>query len=696
MMGNKKPDPEPLATLIPADNYYVRFRSLEQLNNFGELIDQWGNNLLHAFDYKTRDYGLRQRYERQLGLPPGDALKQFSSDKIKGIAITGSDPYLRDGTDIAVIFQTEDPDRLVALQDRYIEQLVKDLNVSIAHRLPGHHNNHVESYLAPHREISLHRIVLGEFVVCANSPVGLQRIRDVYAKKEKALAQSLDFQFMRTCFRAGDKEEDGFAFLSDAFIRRLAGPAMRIKQARRATALAALQSATHAAVLLKLYGGKLPEKTEDLLRFDLLAKNDLRVGEKEYLEWKDNRAESATYGTIHFATPLVELPIDTISKAENDDYEQFRQDYLRLWQRFFDPVGMRFQQRGKKTSVEAFILPLVFNRDYEILRQLSGGGTAKFDLSRTNSRTMLHMMTSLSLSGGFFFNSGPTRSGSVFVRVDDDKIIKEIMQLLIENERDGRSTELTSQLLKKLLQLPIVVGVEGDVVESIKALLPMLKSALAFEESQEKYREVTIEIRKCPKDHEFTRECNSPDSKELFQPTFYYAEIGKGLYFSLRKDLIEELIDRNKDQPAHTPEGPEVNTAIRLNPRAAPDTREALYQYFEWQTHRKALMGNAAWYALHRSGLIPKGSSEAQEIAVARQYLGYVPISPDASTYIYDPRRDEVVNQRHGSYRQPTMQRTLGVNSPLRKILDQSKGIQLELRFREDGVHTKVTLENGK
>ena len=114
MIGDKKPAPEPLAHFIPADNYYVRFRNLDKLNEFGELLDQWGNNLMHAFDYRTRDYALRDRYERQLCLPSRQLQKDYPGELIKGVAITGSDPYLRDGSDVAVIFHAADAVRLVS------------------------------------------------------------------------------------------------------------------------------------------------------------------------------------------------------------------------------------------------------------------------------------------------------------------------------------------------------------------------------------------------------------------------------------------------------------------------------------------------------------------------------------------------------------------------------------------------------
>ncbi len=55
---------------------------------------------------------------------------------------------------------------------------------------------------------------------------------DTFKGKHAALADSLDYQYMRTVFRLEDRLEDGFVFLSDRFIRTLVGPATRIKTKR--------------------------------------------------------------------------------------------------------------------------------------------------------------------------------------------------------------------------------------------------------------------------------------------------------------------------------------------------------------------------------------------------------------------------------------------------------------------------------
>jgi hypothetical protein len=70
-----------------------------------------------------------------------------------------------------------------------------------------------------------------------------------------------------------------------------------------------------------------------------------------------------------------------------------------------------------------------------------------------------------------------------------------------------------------------------------------------------------------------------------------------------------------------------------------------------------------------------------------------VPVSPDETRYFLDVRTAEVVNARHGSLRQPRLHRDLDERSQLAALLEQLRTVRADLRFREDGVHTTVTLE---
>lgn len=73
------------------------------------------------------------------------------------------------------------------------------------------------------------------------------------------------------------------------------------------------------------------------------------------------------------------------------------------------------------------------------------------------------------------------------------------------------------------------------------------------------------------------------------------------------------------------------------------------------------------------------------------QYLGFVPVSPDLAPFRYERQKEEVVNLRHGTLRQPRLSPGVEANSPLGKLLEEFATIRADLRFREDGIHTTLT-----
>src|SRR5262249_25957109 len=161
-----------------------------------------------------------------------------------------------------------------------------------------------------------------------------------HQKKRTCLADGLDFRYMRTIFPVADKEEDGFVFLSDSFIRQLVGPASRIKEKRRLEALTSMSMVTNAALFCGWGTGKLPEDQTAALAGAGLRPEDVPAPLGKPITWnsKQQLAVSDLYGTPHFATPLIELPIDRITETEEKDYAGFRDDYNKLWRRYFDPI----------------------------------------------------------------------------------------------------------------------------------------------------------------------------------------------------------------------------------------------------------------------------------------------------------------------------------------------------------------------
>src|SRR5262249_51914395 len=285
MMAGKKPADDPLARLIPHDNYYLVFKNPRKLTDLGELLGQWGNSLGQAFKLKSRDYRIRERYAEQLCLNKALGVRRVGPLLLKSVAITGNDPYLREGSDLTIIFHANNKKVFLAGLDRLVKEARRKHGDALKESQSTYQDIAIESFVTPLREVSLHRAILDDYVICSNSPVGLRRVLDAHKGKAKRLADARDFQYMRTIFRNDDKEEDGFLFLSDAFIRQLVGPASKIKEKRRLEALTSLYMLTHGALFTAWETGQLPDSHRKVLAGANLKVEEVPMPEGKPASW---------------------------------------------------------------------------------------------------------------------------------------------------------------------------------------------------------------------------------------------------------------------------------------------------------------------------------------------------------------------------------------------------------------------------
>jgi hypothetical protein len=251
--------------------------------------------------------------------------------------------------------------------------------------------------------------------------------------------------------------------------------------------------------------------------------------------------------------------------------------------------------------------------------------------------------------------------------------------------------------------LPFTFGVKVGEKKAFKDLLEQVESAAQTYakgnlERLKPYRGVTISRYRCGSSGPVAEQLNGRDTPEekRFRPVVYYATIDSVWYASFREESIRELIDLSADGregKRGKKETDPLNTSFRLEPGAAPKATAALGAYVEWQAHRRALTGGPMWYALYRAGVLSADADAKQKDEAALHYFGYVPISPDGAAYRYRAAFDDVINERHGSFGEPRLHGRLAEASPVARLLRQWGNLRADLRFREDGIYTVLTLE---
>jgi hypothetical protein len=728
MMGDQKPALEPMVKLIPYDNYYIAFKNVRKFIEFSELLDQWGTNLIRAYEVHSRDYRLKERYQQQLCLRSTELGKKFGPLVLRSLAVTGSDAYLREGSDVAIVFHVVNRGLFLSAVQPFLEEARRKFGDRLKESRIEEDGVAIESFVTPQREVSLHRAVVQEYVIYANSRVGLQRILDTHRGKHKSLAEARDFQYMRTIFRFDDKDEAGFAYLSDAFIRNLVGPASKIKEKRRLEALTSVYMLHEGALYHAWETGKPPSDRNALLTSSALKEEEIYTPDGKLLAW-DSQMETAVsdvYNTIRFATPLVELPIDRVTEAEAQAYRQFRLEYLGLWRQYFDPIGMRIALDDKQVKLDTYILPLVANSRYNELRRVAGEGTVSLDLDSISPQTitqfMMHLSPNVRDRGGLLgvFGLGGVGGGVgmandlasmitwaldpvgkwVLVRADDSRVYGQLADLL---ERSDKGENVDAERIARLVfQMPVMVGMDvknpltfaGTLAAARSSVMKALPGALTWEPQEKPYKDVSIVVVKATPAG--MRQIGLPSSragKDPFLPALYYAMIDGAFYLTPSEAMLREFIYRGQSKREGKRETIEVNSSLYISPGAAKVTRGLIQKFLEKQVHEQAVASAPLWYPLYHAGLITEKTDAAGARRLAERCYGFVPVSPDGAAYLYDRRTDEVRNERHGSPTRPTTHKTLAENAQIRQLLEQLQSIRADLRFREDGIHTTLTVD---
>ncbi len=703
MMAGKKPTPEPLSKLVPHDNYYLHFKNLAKFIELGELADQWGGNLNSLFDLNSRDYQVKQRYEKQLCLRSTAIGKTLGPFVVRSMAITGNDPYLREGSDLAILFHTVSKKLFLSAVDQFIQEARQEFGKDLKETTYGCKGVTVEQFTTPLREVSLHRTTLDDIVIYANSEAGMRRILSAHKGDIRSLGDSLDFQYMRTVMRLEDKLEDGFLFLSDAFIRQLVGPESKIKERRRIEALTSLAMVTNGALFHAWETGKLPADHAALLKGAHLRPEELEIPDGKGIVWNAERrlAVSDVYNTQLFATPLVELPIDMITPNEEREYTQFRDQYMGLWRQFFDPVGIRLQLTDQRVRLETYILPLINSGQYSFLRQFSGNGVSTFDLSRVGKETLLQWFARVDVNQALGLRG---IGDQITIRLDDDGVYEKWLERYLHWQLRPRDPQRIMEEGRLIPQMPLTLGVkiakEEDFDEELKKLTGLLDFIGKHEKRLYDHKGVPITHIKF-KAGIVVDEVNrgrDPD-ESVFLPSLYHAKIDGFWHVSFREEPIKSLIDQavtRGNKVAREDELIQGNSTLHLAPSAAVQARRALKLYQEWESHCRSVANCSAWHTLFRAKLLPPEATKQQMHRAAKHWYGYVPISPDLRPYVYLAKSDEVENIWHGSARNPQMRGGFDEHAPLSQLLEQFKTIRADLRFKEDGINTVVTIERGK
>jgi hypothetical protein len=309
-----------------------------------------------------------------------------------------------------------------------------------------------------------------------------------------------------------------------------------------------------------------------------------------------------------------------------------------------------------------------------------------------------------------FFCRSASSSDRMFLcgQLDQTPVLAKLVDLLIRWDADSHA-DLRKDYERLFWKLPVGIRLSGKVpyVNSAKEVVSLLALAgLAQGKPQtrkykgveltritiagDKYRELAATLNLGPP---------GPFSGMLsLLPTtqppeaLYVAAAGEALHISASPDMIRKQIDAAKAEkrPAKVKTSRDSSIAVSLSPRNARRAAAALLDY---ESHRLALLNNQAWNCFYQTGLLSGPADKPASQRLLRHFLGYVPVSPDDSSYVQHRLHGEVINRRHGSLGSPIRHSAVAPNSDPGRLLDDIRALRVELRFQNNGLHSVLTIE---
>ncbi len=700
LIAGKSPKLDPLAKYVPADQHVVFFPTFAGAMDVADEADKQGTSLLQAAEPQSQDAGTVTKYQRQLGLQTTALGRLLGPTVIKSIALTGGDPYFRIGTDVALIFEAVD---VAALRTAIAGQIVLNtagdkptMTSAVELGVP------YDYWHTPDRSVSSYFASYGDVVVVTNSLAQLRRLLETHQQKTPAVASLEEFVFFRDRYPLGDANETAFIFLSDATIRRWCSPRWRIADSRRIRDL---------AVLAELQAANLPKLATGAAVAGPI-RTDMRLSTSGEVRLSPDGVSSDAVGSLNFMTPIVELPIELVTKAEATAYTQWRDGYQRNFSWAFDPIGLRLTVVDDKLAADLTVMPLIDNTSYREFIAVSQGVKLK-PTSGDPHETLLHAILALNkdseqvkqLSGMASFFAPQLKvdilgwvGESIGIYVDDDPIWNEVYKAVSESWQAGESESQTrDKILERTgLRLPIAVAIEVSSAFKATAFLAGVRGfidqtgpgMIAWETKQHgelpyvKISPTAAAVR--PGD---------PTSKLAV----YYSLTAEALTISLNEQVIQRSLDRYAKRSAAakeaTPEKPKPDVATAdaspwLGENLCFDVNAKAAQMIgtlfnnEYQTQMQRL----AWSNLPILNEWQQMFPNQDPAELHERLWGVKLVCPGGGKYVWNESRQTIESTVYGSPDDPK----LGTTGPS-QLTDFTRG-RYGLTFEENGLRARAEM----
>lgn len=705
------PETEPLAASVPADFWYLRFDDIRDMLRLLDEAEAWLTPIAHVLDRRAEARGLSKRYQRQLGLRRSGLAKKLGHTVIRRLAVVGSDPYLRDGSDVTFVFE-------VANHSIFDVELAKHM-AGYEDSVPGitkttrdYQGHTITHHGDPRGRVRQHRARIGDIQLVSNSAGAIERIIDAIDGKSPRLAGEADLQYM---LARDPVHSDVFAFVGDRFVASVVGPAQKIAQARRELAVSELLVPGYAALLYGWLQGEAPADLDALLRSKLLNKKDLVHGDGTKIAFEPGAAAHSMYGSPDGLTPLIDLPAPTkVTKDEQEAYNRFAASYQDYWRTFIDPIAVRMDLDAQgRVTLDARVLPFIEGSTYRSTEDIVGHARVETPAIDDGVQSVwavgdeARIRRELDQLADQMFSSSPQlRVGWlgnwVMLGALDRRGLTETHQW-VEDEIQHRSTVSRAQQEKELWmrvgRLPVYAAAEVRNPAALVAMLGAMRTLVDQvapgeiewgEHSEHRGRSIVrVGVSSTSSDRMLAEMADAV--------ALYYARSGGALILALDEDVLRTLIDRFEDgQVPRATDDPTQGMQATVHARMS--TGGPLWTSVLWLLQRSA--NEPAAQARRHAEVLLRGQPDLDATslrALGLRYLGSYPLTPSGHSD-FRIEHGMVSDPLHGSTFAPTHPALPVPGSPIETLMKRLESVRGDVAFDAEplearSLHTRFELQ---
>ncbi len=684
----KKPVMEPLAAAIPADVAYLHFADLRTFVKAARDVDTWGTTAALALESSGGVKHFTDRYEHELAVERTGLAERLGHLAAGSVAVLLGDPYVREGTDITLVFQVRNRTLLTGALGGFLAS-ARQRDPSLKQESFEIGGFTVVRHFTSDLTVNRYQLEIGELLALSNSRPAIERLIAAHKGSLPRMSEAGDFQYMRTLYPY-DGDEDGFLFLGDQFVARAVGPAQKINESRRMRAHADLLGVNHAALLYGWLEGRPPTSTEQLLSSGLLKSTDLVHGDGEAITFDPERGAASSWGTPARMQPLLDRKITSVSEREATAYRQFRARYQRNWSSYIDPIAARLRRsEDGDYDIDARMLPLIDGSEYNELRRYVGdtrmqappvGYAAQITVALADDARLRRWADDMAFSITGNEKLGVSWLGDWVMAGVGDR--SGVWDVALSSEVVDSGVQVDHRDLERAIaRAPIFIAAH---VRSRLGLAAMLTALRAYSEQAgpgliswqtgEPYRDVPVSQ---------VRETTSPGTKR--NPVILsYATVGDVFILSLDRPTLEEQIDAFLDRNPSAATDHQAVIAFRPDPDKSW-LGQTLLGLMEEPSYANHMIALRQWEVLEQGrGRLPDSPADRRNLAMT--WLGHEPVG--VHHQVYNKQKDGLFGCAvYGTIPAPTLPSLPVANSPLTQLIDDIGGLQSSLSFEGEGNH---------